>query len=246
MVDMDDINSQYLPHVLQLQLSPTCKFNLEKFFILMLSSMQFYAIKIIIHRPFLSILSSDTTLSEQEIRRAQNSAEEAASCIARLVQIYRRHYTLRRSNIHTVHLIFTATLIHVHNACISENSTTQQLAARYLEICCQALSEMGVGYKNARRALEIITYIKANLLHSRDIDRLTSQSCQNEFDRLGLMSDIALGQQLFDYPINEVSPSLLVTVANERLLGSMMQPYEDDYQSLHHVDTGSNILQRFA
>ncbi|KUL85786.1 hypothetical protein ZTR_07392 [Talaromyces verruculosus] len=128
--------------------------------------MQFYALRIFVDRPFLS-LSSNTALSEQDISHSQKSCFDAASSIARLAQIYRRQYTLRRANIHTVHLIFTAALIHVHHAYLSGDGEIQGSAASYLEICSQALSELGLAYKNARRALEVITYIKADLFRCR-------------------------------------------------------------------------------
>lgn len=84
--------------------------------------------------------------------------------MAKLIQTYRRLYSLRRINVQAVHLVFTATLIHVFTACAATDASRSNTAWKNLEICCQALSELGLAFKNASRALEVIMGIKSDLL----------------------------------------------------------------------------------
>lgn len=141
-LDEDSLTAFYLPHVLQLH-------------------MQYHCLIILANRPlFSNILQSqrDTT----SVGRA--ACTDAAASITRLLKIYRRLYTFRRVNIHAVHLIFTASLIHVYNACGSPEHRAQTTAWGDLEVCSQALAEIGQGYSNATRAREVVMNIKSELL----------------------------------------------------------------------------------
>lgn len=125
--------------------------------------MQYHAIRIIVERPFLSLPAHTGIPARQDMERSREACYDAACAISSLVQKIRRHFSLRRINIQTVHHIFTAMLVHVHNACLSEDYQLRNASYRHLEICSQALAEIGQAYKNALRALEIITSIKSDL-----------------------------------------------------------------------------------
>lgn len=193
--------------------------------------MQFHAIRIIVDRPFLS-LASNTSLSEQKILHSQKSCFDAASSIAQLIQQYRRRYTFRRANIHTVHLVFTAALIHVHHAYLSTNSAIQSSATKYLDVCSQALSELGLAYKNARRALEVITYIKADLFRCRRMDSL-SGGTEIVVNHAGTR----YGWQRLE-PLNMISPSMLNLDSYDQHFAPTFL-YEEISSSLQSVDTES-------
>jgi hypothetical protein len=192
--------------------------------------MQFYALRIIVDRPFLS-LASNAALSDQDISRSQKSCFDAASSIARLAQIYRRQYTLRRANIQTVHLIFTAALIHVHHAYLSGDGEIQGTAARYLEICSQALSELGLAYKNARRALEVITYIKADLFRCRQATGLNDYA--GDIGR----SNTSAGWQFFE-PTNTISSSIFNFEGFEQLYKPTGHSFEEEFDPFQAVEIG--------
>lgn len=66
-------------------------------------------------------------------------------------------------NIHTVHLIFTAALVHIHNVFFASAEHTRTTARSHFRISCQVLLEIGQAYKNDLRALEIVTSIKSKL-----------------------------------------------------------------------------------
>jgi hypothetical protein len=117
--------------------------------------MQFHAVSIFLHRPFFSRNVRDQEVSTQ----AQRTCVEAAQSTTKLLRIYRKQHTLRQTNIQIVHLLFTASLIHIYNTCSSSGKAAESAMAD-LQFCCQALGEIGVAYKNSTRALEVIICIK--------------------------------------------------------------------------------------
>ncbi|OAL30328.1 hypothetical protein AYO22_01525 [Fonsecaea multimorphosa] len=140
-----DKRALYLPHVLQLH-------------------MQYHSIMIITFRPFFASVKTLPGLTTAEIATGRNHCTASANFVAKLIQTYRRQYTLRRINVQAVHLVFTATLIHVFTACAATDPVRSNSAWKNLEICCQALSELGLAFKSASRALEVIMGIKSDLL----------------------------------------------------------------------------------
>ncbi|KAL3442901.1 fungal-specific transcription factor domain-containing protein [Aspergillus insuetus] len=138
-----ETRSQRPPHVLQFH-------------------MLYYAILVAIDRPFTYGRSESLPgLTHADIEESHRASTDAAVAIVDILQEYRQLYGLRQMNIHTVHLIFTAALVHIHNVYFAPGEPTRMAARRHLQICCQALSEVGPGYKNALRALEIVTSIKS-------------------------------------------------------------------------------------
>ncbi|KAJ6092302.1 hypothetical protein N7467_004271 [Penicillium canescens] len=171
-VDTDNVDI-HLPHVLQLH-------------------MQFHAVRIIVDQPFSFQLAGTNGLTEEEIKQSRECCHDAAWSITKLLQAIRRNFSLRRVNIQTVHLIFTAMLVHVHSAFLSPDFQIRDTARRQLEICSQALGEIGQAYKNALRALEVITSIKSDLLRQ---ERRASTSSLNMIGQSGPVgSMLALGQ----------------------------------------------------
>lgn len=145
-VDFSSVSSFYVPHVLQLH-------------------MQYHTVMILVNRPFFSASTAtlpDVAFSDPMVGRP--ACTESARAVSKLLQIYRRLYSFRRINIQAVHLIFTTSLIHVLNACEAIEPSLKNSAWKDLEVCSQALTEMGKGYKNATRALEVVNGIKMELL----------------------------------------------------------------------------------
>ena len=126
--------------------------------------MQYHCILVITTRPFFASAKKLRGLLPSEIAVTRDACTSSANSVARLLQIYRRIYGLRRINIQAVHLIFTVTLIHVFTACGATDQVRSDVAWKNLEICSQALSEIGLAYKNSARALEVIMGMKSELL----------------------------------------------------------------------------------
>lgn len=147
-VDLTSISALYVPHVIQLH-------------------MQYHTLMILVHRPFFAATITtmpDVAFSDPLVGRT--SCTDSARSISKLLQIYRRLYGLRRINIQAVHLIFTASLVHVLNACGSVEPSLKNSAWKDLEVCQQALSELSKGFQSASRALEVVNGIKDELLRA--------------------------------------------------------------------------------
>ena len=143
--------------------------------------MQYHTIMIITFRPFFASAKTLTGLTTAEITTGRNHCTSSANFMAKLIQTYRRTYSLRRINVQAVHLVFTASLIHVFTACAATDLTRSNTAWKNLEICCQALSELGLAFKSASRALEVIMGIKSDLLRQSK----SSIKRQNPWDDRG-------------------------------------------------------------
>ncbi|KAJ5360462.1 hypothetical protein N7517_009653 [Penicillium concentricum] len=172
-VDMTDLGRVHLPHVLQLH-------------------MQFHAVRIIVDQPFAFQLPGLGGLTEENINHSRECCHDAALAITKLLQAIRRHFSLRRVNIQTVHLIFTAMLVQTQSAFLSPDFQIRDTARRQLEICSQALGEIGQAYKNALRALEVITSIKSELLRRERRESTTGLSIIGQSSSMSSM--IPLGQ----------------------------------------------------
>jgi len=91
--------------------------------------------------------------------------------MVKLLKIYRKQHTLRQTNVQIVHLLFTASLIHIYNTCTSTGKEAENAMAD-LQFCCQSLSEIGQAYKNSTRALEVIICIKREWQNKANTTRL--------------------------------------------------------------------------
>lgn len=167
-VDLTSISALYVPHVIQLH-------------------MQYHTLMILVNRPFFAATATslpDVAFTDPMVGRT--ACTDSARSISKLLQIYRRLYGLRRINIQAVHLIFTASLVHVLNACESVESTLKNSAWKDLEVCQQALSELSKGFQSAARALEVVNGIKNELLRAtrENAKRNASDSAVRESDNM--------------------------------------------------------------
>lgn len=145
--------------------------------------MQFYAISILLHRPFFSRRLNFLDYSnDPEYKHPRTICITAAQSIVKLLRIYRKQHTLRRTNVHIVHLVFTASLICIYNN-YSNDKVSGTNGFNDLQFCCQALGEIGEAYQNSMRALEVVICLKREWLgKARNLSRLKrpSSSYHNE------------------------------------------------------------------
>lgn len=129
--------------------------------------MQYSAILVVIDRPFTyGLYQRLPGLTPADMEESHTACTNAAVSLVNLLQTYRSHHGARQMNIHSVHLVFTAALVHIHNVYFAPCEAVRTAARRFLQISCQVLSEIGQTYRNALRALEIITSIKSELARS--------------------------------------------------------------------------------
>ncbi|POS74199.1 hypothetical protein DHEL01_v207406 [Diaporthe helianthi] len=164
--------------------------------------MQFYTVVIFLLRPYFSrdLLRMAQAMPSHEDRLALASVRAecitAAHSMADVLRCYRKQYTLRHTNVQIVHLIFTASLVHVYNACTCSSSPHESqtpavavaVALDDLQSCCQALGEIGEYYGNATRALDVVILVK------REWQKLAAvRTAANGHKRARLGADQAAG-----------------------------------------------------
>lgn len=131
--------------------------------------MQYYALCISLDRPYFSrnlLRDPDVTTSAvfNETRNARAHCTSSANAFVKVLRMFREQHTLRQTNVQLVHLVFTTSIIHAYNACLSP-SRRPKVADGYdalddLQICCQALRDVSQSWVSAARALEVIICIK--------------------------------------------------------------------------------------
>ena len=148
--------------------------------------MQFYAISILLHRPFFSqSLSTPHSSPTNGFENPRAICIAAAQSIVRLLRTYRKQHTLRRTNVHIVHLVFTASLICIFNAYSNSNSSDAH-SLKDLQFCCQALGEIGEAFQNSMRALEVVICIKREWLGKmKSMARPKRRGSNSELDMAG-------------------------------------------------------------
>jgi len=122
--------------------------------------MQYHELIIITNRPFLGSTIASPGKPSSYLQVAHTLCFDAANAIVQLLQTNRRQYSLRRTNLHMVHIVFTASLMLVYFSCISRFAEAKLVLAN-LRICTQALAEMSQAFQSASRALEVIMVVKS-------------------------------------------------------------------------------------
>lgn len=145
--------------------------------------MQFYAISILLYRPFFSrAITKARDIPQMDVDDPRAICVSSAQSIIKLLRIYQKQHTLRRTNVHIVHLIFTASLICVYNTCFENGAAASNSIAEF-QFCCQAMGEIGQAYQNATRALEVIICIKRDWFSkSRNWSRPNKRASVVEID----------------------------------------------------------------
>jgi hypothetical protein len=122
--------------------------------------MQYHEAVILLYRPFLHAWPDQAARSfGVGAPDGRQMCTESASKICDLLIMYRRQYGLRHINVHAVDAVLSAGLVHADNCCYlpeSDNKHAQEL----LNICIQALGEMGQTFHCSTRALEVVTTLR--------------------------------------------------------------------------------------
>lgn len=142
-IDMESLDStNYLPHVLMLH-------------------MQYALFIIILHRPWVAKnYIQPTPLFGSGPRHAREMCLRSAFDIAILIRAFDRLYSLQRANILLVHIAFTAALILLYATVSEKDVGFQRELSTQLDMCCQALAELGNSFENAARTLDILLSVK--------------------------------------------------------------------------------------
>ncbi|KAJ5435085.1 hypothetical protein N7491_005680 [Penicillium cf. griseofulvum] len=153
-INLDDDTSPILPHLMMLH-------------------MQYHQIIIFFHRPWLSksYIQPRSPRQGPGYHHARRMCVESATTIARLLQLFEKHYTFRRMNNQVVAIIFSAALmllfVTVSSSPMSPvkqgDSPTYPRNAEmvaYLNLCFRALDELGQSFDNAKRTRDYLVTLQ--------------------------------------------------------------------------------------
>ncbi|KAJ6128872.1 hypothetical protein N7471_010089 [Penicillium samsonianum] len=153
-IDLNDDTSPILPHLMMLH-------------------MQYHQIIIFFHRPWLSksYIQPRSPRQGPGYHHARRMCVESATAIARLLQLFEKHYTFRRMNNQVVAIIFSAALmllfVTVSSSPMSPGKqgdspthprSTEMVA--YLNLCFRALDELGQSFDNAKRTRDYLVTLQ--------------------------------------------------------------------------------------
>jgi hypothetical protein len=135
--------------------------------------MQYHQIIIFFHRPWLSksYIQPRSPRQGPGYHHARRMCVESATAIARLLQLFEKHYTFRRMNNQVVAIIFSAALmllfVTVSSSPMSPGKqgdsptyprSTEMVA--YLNLCFRALDELGQSFDNAKRTRDYLVTLQ--------------------------------------------------------------------------------------
>ncbi|THZ79644.1 hypothetical protein D6C84_07817 [Aureobasidium pullulans] len=185
-----------------------------------LSHIQYYTHFILLHRPLIqskqarrpskySFASSSTRNVHDTpyLNKHMETCRHSATQISRLMQIFKKHYTLRQIPIASVHLSFAAAVIHLIDA-RPENPDCDQ-AIRKLEVCVDSLQDLRTPWCAwADRALRGVHLLALEWYRCNDILQLKSyhdhcnvqtsssapiENCQTVFEAPHVPQDVDAG-----------------------------------------------------
>lgn len=132
------------------------------------SSMQYHQIVIFTHRPWVSkhYIQPRSPRQGPGYHHARRMCIESSMAVARLLQIYEKHYTFRRMNNQVVAIIFSAALMLLYvtispgKASNNENGAARAEMVAYLNLCFRALDELGQSFENAKRTRDFLVSLQ--------------------------------------------------------------------------------------
>lgn len=134
--------------------------------------MQYHQIVIFTHRPWVSknYIQPRAPRQGPGYHHARRMCIESATAVARLLQLYEKHYTFRRMNNQVVAIIFSAALMLLyvtisHSAPPGKSptdvsSTSNSEMVGYLNLCFRALDELGQSFENAKRTRDFLVSLQ--------------------------------------------------------------------------------------
>jgi len=171
--------------------------------------------------------------------QAQRACTEAAQATVKLLQLYRKQHTLRRTNVQIVHLVFTASLIHIYNTCSTSGRAAEKAMAD-LQFCTQALGEIGTAYKNSSRALEVVICIRLEWQRTRNGLRLKRPRSSRDVNTERMKASEQRKRRATGDNQKEVMVNSMPATASNMLPQSRTEPQGElwsfSYQPDHDID----------
>lgn len=129
--------------------------------------MQYHQIVIFTHRPWVSkrYIQPRSPRQGPGYHHARKMCIDSSMAVAKLLQIYEKHYTFRRMNNQVVAIIFSAALMLLYFTISSggkgnENGNNSAEMVAYLNLCFRALDELGQSFDNAKRTRDFLVSLQ--------------------------------------------------------------------------------------
>lgn len=184
-VNYESTSNVYLPHVLVLHA-------------------QFHEVMVFANHPFITEPKGGSNSGFLSLQ-AQRKYAESAQRITQIIRMYDRLWTLRRINIQFIHPMFTAAMVHLYVACTasSHNQEVFTAAISDLEICCNALRDVG-------------QYMELAVWQLRSIDHIR----QVWYDLLENQEDIPVSSPLSSFNSNDSERWLAIEAVVQKAVNS--------------------------
>lgn len=168
-IDLGDIATPRLPHLMMLQYVPVSTGIITSTDTI---SMQYHQIVIFTHRPWVSknYIQPRAPRQGPGYHHARRMCIESATAVARLLQLYEKHYTFRRMNNQIVAIIFSAALMLLYvtishaappgKSPTDVSTTNNAEMVGYLNLCFRALDELGQSFENAKRTRDFLVSLQ--------------------------------------------------------------------------------------
>ncbi|KAK7415148.1 hypothetical protein QQX98_006092 [Neonectria punicea] len=141
-IDLDDRETQYLPHVILLH-------------------MQYHQNIIHAHRPWMSRTHTQPSPPQGPgSSHARMMCVESAHAIAKLLQIYEMRYALRRMNIQGVGIACSAALLLIFANVTNFKKCINTDVGLHLSACFRALDEFGNTWESSKRAKDFLVLLQ--------------------------------------------------------------------------------------
>lgn len=149
--------------------------------------------QILLHRPYTSRANQPTPAQGPGYTHARLVCLDSATSISKLLQLFERQPSLRNTNVHIIHFIFSAALIMVYamasspathetDGDSSEGASVRKRVATHLSTCFRALDETSRSFDRARHVSESLVAIRSRWDRQRRYGLSTKRN--KEPDRL--------------------------------------------------------------
>lgn len=121
-------------------------------------NMQYHAAIILLHRPFVAEVQSPSSL-DKATQESSQICTQAAKAISHLLVTFRGNYSWRFVHLQAVHNATIAGVVHAYDSCVAPGLRGMQ-ALEEMQVCIQALGEMGLSFRSSIRGIEIIGAVR--------------------------------------------------------------------------------------
>ncbi|KAF4340293.1 pathway-specific regulatory nit-4 [Fusarium beomiforme] len=171
--------------------------------------LQYHHAILLLHRPFFQLLNPGKSSIPYDPEGGDihsKSSRESAVKMARILQIFKKNYTMRNVPVSAVHPAFTAAIIHLLHIKTTGNSGRTE-AMRCLYVCIKSLYEMNVNWNWANRSIRAILSLATEWeidIWAHGLGQEISEESRKQFERYEMDDLVVLHDQNSDSSFEHV------------------------------------------